>query len=151
MSTAHEIVQAEVSAVYDEDSADRAMFFLASQPLPIIALGESDNEGDIAVGKALFEVLDVIGEYNNFDPGMVADGLVDRFPACNVIIGREYSVVIYVVDLTNKPRKHMLNAIADELIADEINWYAADDDYKEWMQEVHNRTFDQPYIRIWWD
>lgn len=82
----------------------------------------------------LQEALDIIGKYNDFDSKVVGKALLDKYPGCRFVVGREYSVVVYVIP--TEPYlfwASTLTEIQKEANIDEVG--------------VNNRG----ELRLWWD
>jgi len=83
----------------------------------------------------LQEALDIIGGYNDFDSKKVGQALLEMFGEdCRYIVGREYSVVVYVV-----PKHTELHFWVDDLVT--IKEKAVIDE----VAVVNGR------LRLWWD
>ena len=82
----------------------------------------------------LQEALDIIGEYNEFNSKKVGRCLIEMYPDCRFIVGREFSVVVYVI--TKEPRNFWLQdmqKIQAEAVIDEVS-----------VNQIG-------MLRLWWD
>ena len=112
-----------------------------SDPLHVIERGYNEStrslmfhSTEIEVDK-LEEALDIIGGYNEFDSKKVAKALIGTFgDKCRYIVGREYSVAVYVVPILASYHfwSDDLKDLQKEAIADEVVM-------------VNGR------LRMWWD
>ena len=112
-----------------------------SDPLHIIERGYNESTRSlmfhsiqIEVGK-LEEALGIIGKYNDFDGKKVAEALIGEFgDACEYVVGREFSVVVYVVPVKSIHNfwLHDLEILKKKALIDEVS--------------VKNGR-----LRLWWD
>ena len=142
MSTVQEVVKDEVTKVYSNGS-NAVTRFRASHAIPI---GVADEDGK----SELLDVLNEIDGYNNFDPETAARVLQNRFVGCDVIIGREGSVVVYIIGFDEDSYqqndeyivREILWDIEGELDADEVDLITSD---------MTSYNLSEDAIRIWWD
>jgi hypothetical protein len=66
----------------------------------------------------LQEALDIIKQYNEFDSKKVGKALLKTYPKSQFIVGREYSVVVYVLTDGMVSAEEM-KSCQSEMIADE--------------------------------
>jgi hypothetical protein len=82
----------------------------------------------------LQEALDIIKEYNEFNSKKVGKVLLEKYPDCRFIVGREFSVCVYVI--TKEPRNFWLQdmeKIQKEALIDEVS------------------VNQMGMLRLWWD
>lgn len=112
-----------------------------SDPLHAIQKGYKENTRSLIFHSAeidsekLQEALDIIGKYNEFDSKNVGSLLLSTFEDnCRYVVGREFSVVIYVVPIRTNFHFWLkdLKEIERKGIVDEV-------------AVVNGR------LRLWWD
>jgi len=82
----------------------------------------------------LQEALDIIVGYNNFDSKIVGKVLLENFEGCRFVVGREYSVVIYVIPTTPY-----------------LFWAQTLVDIKEQAKIDEVAVNERGELRLWWD